>query len=418
MSYTPEELAIVRECKLVHANGTPVIVTLKWPLDRPPRGVPKMEESCIRKLLDADPSLRWTRWIFEMAAGGDRARTASLKALGSLKTWFIEERVNGYYNSVDKKDYPPISKADAEAAWQETEADYLNVLVWSDQDAVDKVGAHGFYQKWPGGPSEIYAKVVSVVELFLALEDKIVEMNADYHASLDPNSYKSVEAVGEVNRRVQRFFASKKVRDDLRVARVYKSDLVEVIVPLSYAAAVRYGCAKWSWAEPSQFENLLTAEHSFADPWKTAASKYIYVYIKIHGAVPSWVVRQGEEFSRCYLANLALQIPRTWLTPRKQVLVQDQAGTLTTLPLVCQAAVVNEEGVSTWSLEDVRTMIKDEPRRDYNPANEEWPVKRGPRVYTEEQAQAVMRELDLVIEVIREFLADFDLNQITVAAMG
>lgn len=408
MSYTPEELVILRECKLVRANGSPVIVTLKWPLDRPPRVVPKMEVSCIRKLLDADPTHRWTRWVFQMAAGGDRARQASFKALGSLKARFTEERVNGYYNSVDKKNYHPVSKEEAEAAWLETEEDYSNVLVWSDQDAVDKVGAHGFYQNWPGGPSEIYAKVVSVVELFLKLESKILEMNAEYsrgtgeQVSLDPKSYHSADDVDKVNRRVQRFFASKKARDDLRVARVYKSDLVEVIVPLSYAAAVRYGCAKWSWAEPSQFENLLTAEHSFADPWKTAASKYVYVYIKIHGAVPSWVVRQGEEFSRCYLANLALQIPRTSLSART----------------LRQAVVVNEEGVSTWTLEDVRTMIKAEPHRDADPANEEWPVKRGPRVYTEEEARAVMKELDLASVAIYEFLADFDLSQITVAAMG
>jgi len=395
--YTPEQLVILQEFLLADSSGNLVETRLKRPENRPLGIGPKLAPDCIDRFLKADPSLRWTRWMLYQSAGGARAKEASERAMEQLKERFIDERVSGHLDNTNTFIHG-VPRPEAEALWAKTEPRYRRIIQVADQDAVEKTGAFGFYRNWPGGSRGLYEKTIKAVVRFLKLEQKVKEMNDDMlkdskeAVPTKPDDYADVDALEKTTSRVERYHASKHARDDIRFEKVYATDDVSVVAPLTYAAATRYGYEDWQWSSPGAFDQLLTNENAFHDPWKSAVTSNVLVFITFSLPMPCWVMRKGETFDRKYLTNLCVLIARTKLKEFKGA----------------SATITDEEGRSV-NTEEVRKMILSEVGRDDDPAKEEWPVKRGPRVFkTVEDAKQRLKLLDDALAAVEDWAKSFD----------
>lgn len=409
MAYDPNVTAVLREFRLVDDAGQPIQVVL-----RDGGAGPKLDQDVIDRFLatDTTPDKHWLRWMLHQAAGGDKAKDASIRVLEQIKDRFINERVNGFQNPDTGDTYPPVSREEADARWAKAQVRFRDILSCADQDTVQKLGAYGFYRKWPGSQhNRIYEKVVQAVTSYLKFYKKVLQMNNELEhdgketVGTEPDQIKTWEDMDKITKQVERYFASKVARDDIRLANwkkedwIYNDDYVTAIAPLTYAAAVKYGWDAWQFASREGFDRALANEQAWnTDPWKAALSKgKMFVYIRFNVAVPRWVSRAGGKFQVLQLTHLALEI---------------DTGNLSSID-TDNIVVYDEEGRSTMRVGDVKNMIMAEPERGVDPQDEEMPIKRGPNVYkSKQEAQEVIQHLDMALAEIVEWAAHFDTKTI------
>lgn len=409
--WTPEEVRVLRDCRLIDDNGLPVQVYLERPEDKPLGDGPKMEIQVIQKLIAADttPDQRWLEWIFFQAGGGQRAKDAAKRALEQTKERFIDERVNGFENPDTKERFKPVPKVEAEARWAAVEPRWQEILISADQDVVDHLGVFGYHRSWPG-KDKVYSRVSNAVVKFLRLADKADEMNKERLISgaeplgLTPASFHSLDDLEKTIRKIERYYASKEAREDIQVERIFEDDMLRVIAPLTYAASVRYGYDNWPFSNRASFDEVLDTEHSFRDAWKSTTNRVVLVFFYWKVPMPSWISRKDNEFHRHELVNLAMEIPRTAM-----VFDADSPS------LVFH----DEENAANMNLSQVQKMILDEPTRQPDAQDEEMPVKRGPNAYsTEAEAKARLKALDRAFSAVMDWAEKFDAKRIKVDALG
>ena len=405
MPYDENIMAVLREFRVMDEQGNPVQVKLRE------GGVgPKLNPDVIERFVAADttPDKHWLRWVFYQAAGGDKAKENSTRALTQIKERFINERINGFQNPETGEVYKPVSRENAESRWVNTMPKFREILACSDQDTVQKLGVFGFYRNWPGSQhNRIYEKVVEALTKYLKLYKKVLEMNRELSregkdgVGTKPEDFSTYEDMEKVTKQTERYFASRLAREDIRLAKwkdedwIYNDDYVTAIAPLTYAAAVKYGWDAWPWANRENFDKALANEYSYgSDNWKGATSKgNVYVYLRFNRPVPRWVSRRGGKFEVLQLTHLALELNANSLTG------------IDTDDLV----VYDEEGRNTMRVADIKQMILGEPERGAAPEEEEMPIKRGPNVYkTKQEAEEVVQHLDAALKEIVEWAAAFD----------
>jgi hypothetical protein len=381
-----------------------------------PLGVgPLVDPEVISRFLKADttPNKDWFEWMLVQSGGGTMALKRSEKLLESTKIRFIDERVRGYRNR-SGKEFPPVSKDAATAQWQREEKNFVEELTVGDQDLVGSHNIFGFFRHWPGR-DRIYEKVALAVSKFLKLSKKTAQMNTfmkkqgqqDKIVSVRPRDYEDLNALENAIRRVERFFASRAAVNG--ESTVYSDDYVTVIVPLTYAAAVRYGWPSWAWSDPNQFERGLEGStQSWNDPWRRATTQdgNLFVYIQFNVPMPAWVTMKGDKFSRHTLHNLAMVVPHNQL----------KSFNPETIPLW------DEENNQNMTLSHLKQRIRDEAKRpeQYNPdEEEEYPIYRGPRAYNnEDEAEEVVRHLDAALDAVKQWASTFDPKSVVSDYMG
>jgi len=403
--FTPVEVSVLRECRLIDDDGNLVEVYLERPEDKPLGHGPKVELDVIKKLILADstPDQRWLNWIFFQAGGGQRAKDAAKRAMEQTKERFIDERVNGFENPDTKEKFKPVPKPEAEARWAAVEPRWQEILISADQDVVDHLGVFGYHRAWPG-KEKIYSRVVKAVSTLLKLEDKLEQMNTERVTtgaeaiSASPNTLATLDDMEKVIRKVERYYASKEARDDIEVEQIFENDYVRLLCPLTYAASVRYGFDNWPFSNRGTFDEVLDTEHSFRDAWKSTAQRSVLVFWYWKVPMPSWISRKDNEFHRYELVNLALEIPRTSMV--------FDAGSP-------NLVFHDEENAANMTYEQVRKMIQDEPTRLPDPQDEEMPVKRGPNAYSSAQ-EAAARDIALgkAFEAVMNWAERFDAKRV------
>jgi hypothetical protein len=406
MPYTRQELAVLKKYHVVDANNRFVEVSLDRPEGKPLGLGPLLAPDAAERLIQADktPDRKWLDWIFFQAAGGEKSGEASERAMEQVRQHFIEERVNGFQHSETREIYEPVSRQEAEARWNKVEPRFREVLSVGDQDAVDKLGVFGFYRNWPGGDKRIYERTVAVIEKFQHQYKQLLQMNKEVLREgregqpTEPADIKTLEQMEQINRRVERYFASKKAREDIRVQVIYDDDFISALAPLTYAAAVKYGFDEWAWANRARFDEVLQSEQSFSDAWKSNTGRgNIYVYLNFKVPVPSWIARRGQGFARKRLTNLALEL---------------SANSLKSVD-PDSIVVWDEENRNTLRLRDVKEMILAEPTRQPDPQDEEIPIKRGANVYkSSKEGEEVVWHLDKAVESVVEWASSFDAKKI------
>lgn len=386
---------------------------------------PLVEPEVLNRFLQADttPGKIWFEWMIFQAGGGKTAQKRSDHLMDQTHKRFLAERSGGYTD--ERKVYHAgVGPERAAVLWEQAKNYFLEMCSVSDQDFVGPQthNVFGFYRKWPGR-DRIYERVALAVGNFLKMGPKIKAMNnvlakndQQNLVSFKPKDYDSIESLTQVISRVQQFYASKQARKDIRFApgpngekTIYDDDFMTVRVPLTYAAAVQYGWPNWAWADPEQFERgLATAStNRFSDPWKkvTDVDNSLFVYIQFNVPMPAWVTYKNNRMSRYTLRNLALVIPHSSL----------KTFDVDTIPLW------DEENNNTITLTKLKERIRAEAQRpaDYNPDDEEYPQKVGPRTFqSTEEAEEVVQHLESALDATKRWAATFDPNQVVADYMG
>lgn len=424
MPYSEPEFKVLREYGIIDDKGKLAEVYLERPEEKPLGKGPILEQTAINHLLAADTSKdkRWLAWIFYQAAGGEKGKEASKRALEQIKKRFIEERVNGFQHPVSKEYYGPVPRANAEARWEEAKSKFKEIVDIADQDSVEKLGVFGFFRHWPG-QSQIYAKAERAITNFLKLYPKLLQMNKELRRKsrdeqpTEPSQIGSIEQMEQITKKVDRYFASKKAREDIRTDTIYQDDYIDAVAPLTYAAAVRFGWQTWAWADPAKFDEVLSGEgHSYSDQWLSNTKQgKVYVYLMFKVPVPSWVGRsKSAEFKRYTLLNLALEMDREKL---KRINPDD-------------IVVWDEENRNTLRIGDVKQMILNEPTRERDPQDDEIPLKHGlqpatpetlklgtGQYRTKEGAEQIVWHLNKAVEAVIKWARTFNPKRIKSNAM-
>jgi hypothetical protein len=365
---------------------------------------PLLDPNVIARFLDADktPDKIWLDWMLFHAGGGKEGQKRSEHLLQKSKALFIEERVKGF--TENGRTYPPRPRQEVERLWAQNEAKFKADLAVGDQDlAQPPRSIFGYYRHWPGR-SRVYEKVALAVQQFQRVEAKAKQMNKfmlqnnqeDRVVGLRPKDYASVEALELATKQVLQYHASRAARDDVRIQTVYDDDHLTVIVPLTYAAAVKYGWDTWSWANRKSFEDALRGSgSSWQNAWvnTTNRDKSVFVYIHFKVPMPPWVAYSNNEFRRHELDSLALVIPAAQLANFNEDTIK----------------LYDTENRSNLTLGGIKKQIRDEPKRVYDPDEEENPVHTGPPVYgNDDEAEEVVRHLEAGLDALKHWGATFD----------
>jgi len=391
------QIDALKQFTILDENGGPTIVEYEQSSDKEaPVPDVKMGLEAAQKLLSADTSLNheWTWWILYNAGGGDAGKQKSAKALEVIKKKFLDERTRGYTNPKTRQYAPGISHEEAVAKWERTAPRFVPIVEVGDQDSVNRLKCFGYYRDFPGYLNH-YSLVFDAVSKFMKQHELLLQMNEEVAQEgstiqpqpTKPKQIKTVDAMVEINKLVGRYFGSKKAREDVRVEKVYDDHTcLKMFIPLTYAAAVKFGWDEWEWANRDRFERVLTKEgEQYDDKWKNSTARgTIYAYIEFYAPVPAWTIRRGGEFDQRSLTNLALEIDA------------DELGNLDPENI----PVYDEENRKRTNIGEVRAMILAEPER-VDPEEDELPIGRGANVYrTKEEAEEVVRHLDAALAAL------------------
>lgn len=415
MPYSEQEVAVLKKYRIMNQDGSFREIKLLQPNQpggKPAVPGPIMALDVINRLLAADttPEKAWIDWIFFQAGGGEKAKEASVSALQQIRDRFIDERTNGWTHPENQKFQAPVPRPQAEARWVKAEPEFRAILAVCDQDTVKRLRPtpFGYFRDWPGN-ANVYSNVVEAITRYLKLYKKLLRMNKETvrNSALaplptTPKEIPTWEQMNVVTKKVDRYFASKKARTDIRIADnkpIYSDDNITAICPLTYAAAVQWGHDEWEFANPAGFEQVLGNDDSGrSDQWKqrTQGGK-ILVYLTFTAPVPGWIIMRGRTPKRVDLTDLALHLdkddmrenPDSW-----QVIDQEN----------------NSRQMKT--IAQIKQMITAEATR-VEPPGEPGMMTLGKRAYKNaDEAQKVVASLDQALRAIKKWLATFDVKQV------
>lgn len=401
---TDKEIEILKKWKILKPDGTERTVRLTRPLragDQPQGVGPLIAPDALSRLLNADttPDKHWLDWIFFQAGGGETAKRISSEALQRIKESFIDELTHGYTDRETGQHHGPVPHAEAVERWDRVKSRFSDLLTVGDQDKVRHLRVFGYFREWPGN-ANIYAHVVEAITNYLKIYPKLLQMNKELAREggeplpTKPEDIPTWENMLAVASHVERYFASKKARTDIREETIYDDDVIRALAPLTYAAAVKYGYEGWPWADPKAFNDLLTASGKF-DEWQEYTTGKIIVYLTFKVPVPAWIARKGGEWQMKDLTDLAIYRPqKDFAAPFDSWLVFDQENNL------------------RLKIADVKKMILDEPTRT-DSEEEDSPFKRGANVYKDAaEAQHVVASLDRALRAVQTWAEKFDVKKI------
>ena len=409
MPYSEPEIAVLKNYRIMNADGTLRTADLRQPAQaggNPPGPGPLVSPDAVNRLLKADstPNKAWLDWIFFQAGGGQKSKDAAADALRQIRDRFIDERTNGWTHPETGQYQHPVPREQAEARWVAAEPRFREVLAVCDQDAVKRLRTFGYFRDWPGN-ANIYSNVVDTITRFLKFYKKAVQMNKEAvreggdQVPVTPNQIPTWERMAEITKKVERYFASKKARTDLRAETIYDDDVITAVAPLTYAAAVRFGYDLWPFSSRRGFETVLSGDTTNwrnQDEWKGNTQRgNIIVFLTFKLPTPVWVARREGNWELKDLNDLALMMtkdsargnPDGW-------------------------TVIDQENRNTQTIAQIKQMILAEPAR-VDPAEQETPIVRGGNVYkTPEEAQRVVDGLDRAVRAVKKWVMKFNPTKI------
>jgi hypothetical protein len=363
---------------------------------------PLLDPEVINRFLQADttPEKRWLDWMLFQAGGGRPAKGRSKEFLQNIKEDWFSKHVTGYTNKRTGVKYPPVTPQEAERSWNEAEHRFVTMSEVGDQDLVIERNIFGFFRHWPG-QNRMYERIALAVAKFLKLRRKVEAVNKHgVEVGMEPSDYSDVNDLEAAIKKVDTFFNTRAARQDVRIdqdKKIYDDEVIRVLAPLTYAAAVHYGWGEWDFAGKDAFNAQMTGTgQSWNNPWqKFMSDGNAFVYIHFKYPVPGWVAFESERFRRYSLQNLALVLKEPQL--RKF----DPNGT----------PVYDEENRHVLTLGEVREMILNEPKREYDPEKDEYPYK-NPKVYSDPaEAEEIVRHFDAALKAIAQWGRTFDYGQ-------
>lgn len=258
----------------------------------------KMDEACIQKFVDGDPSgsSKYLEWMFYQAGGGKSKLDRSMKQWNEgehgepslkeqLRTLFITTRM-GFWKDDNGEEVKPVPKDVAEALWDQEERRMMAYNVYGDEEYVEQ-GCFGFYQHWPGA-NECYELIVDAVRRF---HRHAAALRAKGHSTdLNITNYPDLADLQNVLKDV----TAAELKADVDYDLVYSDDWIQVYCPYNIGASLKLGHNKWCTANESMFLDALSGGGK--NRWKEYASVSVLYYCHFknvpEGVVPKHVAVQ------------------------------------------------------------------------------------------------------------------------------
>ena len=276
-----------------------------------------------------------------------------------------------------------------------------------------KLRTFGYFRDWPGNANK-YASTVEAITNYLRLYPRLQEMNAELDReglpkmSETPEAISTWEDMAKIATKVERYFAARKARTDIRIADnkpIYSDDNLTVMAPLTYGAAVRFGHEMWPWANRANFERVLSGEPGGwqdRDEWKEhTKNDNVIVYMHFSAPVPAQVIRRGGGWQLFDLVDLALRL--------NKAVAQNNPD---------EWVVYDQENRNILTVAQIKQMILAEPTRVDTEDEMRMPKMRGGNVYaTAAEAQAVVKSLDQAVHAVQQWIANFNVKKIRTDVM-
>lgn len=328
----PKAISVLQRYKLVDANGKPGMVNLHMdrngqapnkarpdPNHKPIGVTPRIDPAVLMKFVKADkmPDRTWLDWMINQAAGGEAARERSQSHFDNLKARKIDNwRRHGFVEPASGKTLvEPMDQKAAEKLWKSKQAQYWEMFEIADDDVMANFsGCYGFKRAWPG-PQSIYEKLVDAVTKFQAALPQIKEYNklnsGEHKVSTDPQDYANYEGLLKTLASVNHYFSAQEAYDDVDYDLIRDDEMVTVLCPLTYRAAVEYGWDEWEWANRDKFEKDMRNVGGNQNGWRKLTAVMVPVIFMLKTPVPGWPTERDGDAPQRYvtLANMMTAIP-------------------------------------------------------------------------------------------------------------
>jgi len=282
----------VRADKIIEKFGLRQIRTIHG------KSCQKMDEACIRKFVQSDPSgtAKYLEWMFYQAGGGKSKLDRSMKQWNEgehgepslkeqLRNLFVTTRM-GFWKDDNGSDVSPVTKPVAEADWEREEPRMMWYHVYGDEEYVEQ-GCFGFYRCWPGA-NECYDLIVDAVRRF---HKHSAALRARGHSTdLSLLNYPDLADLQLILKDV----TAAELKSDVDYDLVYSDEWVQVYCPYNIGASLKLGHNKWCTANESMFLDALSGGGK--NRWKEYASVSALYYCHFKnvpdGVVPKHVAVQ------------------------------------------------------------------------------------------------------------------------------
>lgn len=323
-----------------------------------------MSPETLQQFVDGDPSgnCKYLDWMLFMAGGGQEAMEKALQLWqgesaddpNSLRNLcqkdFITEQVQGYTDEGGVY-RPPVTKEQAQAAWEACEERTKFEFLMGDQDVAMEDG-YGFYRDWPGKDRH-YEKILNAVRLWHNAQPKLLARNQqfaragrlrsvtraqwtdddisfmakfsenpiqeaielDIYSGWKPGEYSQAGA------RYKTVAALLGQMSDIRKMQILKDDrhqvifedaIVRVICPLTMGASLKFGCSKWCISNRSDFDRSFDNKSPSNGHWKSYGDKGPLVFMCFKVPMPAWchkvAIHIGKE-ELCHLDRKLYELP-------------------------------------------------------------------------------------------------------------
>lgn len=242
----------------------------------------KMDDDCIQKFVEADPSGngKYLDWMFLQAGGGqermDRSITQWEKGdhgeapvRDTIRDHYVKDAVKGYKDE-NGRAVRPVTEAVALDIWNNHEEKYYRLQhIFGDEEYA--LTGFGFYRSWPGH-NQIYEQIVQSVHRFHRYQQKLKSMSKsiDLNAKNYPNLRDLMEALCDIT--------VLEIKNHLDFDTVYEDDRIVVICPLNIGASLKFGHQKWCTANESMFKQAVSGTGQ--NRWKEYAKDGALYYAR------------------------------------------------------------------------------------------------------------------------------------------
>lgn len=368
---------------------------------------PRVDLDVVKRLVAADATTEytWLSWIWHQAYGGEAGLRTTQQRKPTVRQALMDNRRKELIQKWKAEGKSYTEKELSKFLEKESEAEMASL------DSALKYGSHVMAVKIPGcyavrhdwpGRDQIYERIVTEMRSYFAMYPKIIEMNniiagnteagnvgfnpEEKPVPTEPSQVASLDVLSSEVARVRRFHRAVTAGKDVRFgqsktgkATVYSDDVCTLVVPLTYAAAVRYGSPNWPWADEVKFrDNVLAAK---SPEWREIlGTDGLVGYLSIDVPLPSNV--SGEKRTR--YNHVAL------------VATGRHSGDGPTLDIV-------DESTTKWTYEDFIQKLRSLVDVRADEAPEGFPVRQSARPPEKTRIEQAIQHIEAAVEAFHDY---------------
>lgn len=318
----------------------------------------KMDEKCIQKFIQADPSgnCKYLDWMFFQAGGGNERFQKSVMqwekgdygeqpVSATLRSLYIKDCVNGYTGDHGEH-IPPVSPEVAADQWDaEACAIYRNQHIYGDEDYV--LTGFGFYRSWPGN-NNLYGHIADAVRRFHRYRQKLKSTGKS--TDLNTRNYPDLKDLQSALADITLLEIKDKLDHDI----VFEDENLVVICPYTVGSSMKFGHQKWCTANESMFKAAISGEGP--NRWKEYAKDSALYYCQFKRFLGKSVPGLYQDT----VSQIAIQAPHKSGTESWRFFDIEDASHAKPDANLLVASLIGSDAVKSWeaALEDIADHLK------------------------------------------------------------